>query len=321
MSDKKLFEEWYKQRLYNDKIRGETSVPEGVDPRVYWSEKYLLGIVSEVNSVLDELNWKRHRASHGPPNMYNLATELADVTKYVMSLWEVWGYTEEDMLRFVGMKSEALARRYSQEKGGPIPPDIPIAIVDLDGTVADFNTSFKAWCAARDIPLVERDGYINLVHTDLSMSIRYPDYSKFKDEFISSGGYAELQPYADSLIALRKMHSAGVYIIIATARPADMYRRLWFDTVSWLSEYKIEYDQLRMIDGDRISLANDLKDTNPVVMFEDNPTHIHRAAGCGIHVYMRVQDYNKDINGEMIIPVTNFNDIEFRKEIKRWELR
>ena len=128
-----LKEVWEAQVRYNSAIRAEKPDETYED----WMEKYILGVQSELSEVLDELNWKIHRQGK-PIHKINLGRELADVTKYVLSLWEVSGFDESDMLTLVDAKTEEMFTIWRQETATLVQGK-KIIIADIDVTIADFR--------------------------------------------------------------------------------------------------------------------------------------------------------------------------------------
>lgn len=295
---------WKEQHRYNRKIHEETDIYD----REHWTQIYLLGIVSEIDEILSDIQWKRHRKKQGRKiDKRNLAYELADLTKYVISLWDLWDFTAYEMLQYVEIKSKILELKYQQEFA-VIPKDKPVLICDLDGTIADWRSSFIDW--ARDlnkIPLpIKTDSGSTLI-LDHDLSMRYPDYYALKEQFESEGGYKNIEPYWDGLVTLSKMkEDLDAYIIVITARPADVYHRIWMDTWYWFEYYNINVDQLRIGSNSRVLLADTLPNA---IMFEDDPGLALRAANSGIKVFMRRQPYNESISHRNIRTVERYTEL------------
>ncbi|KKN66959.1 hypothetical protein LCGC14_0466390 [marine sediment metagenome] len=294
---------WTDQRRYNRKIREETDIYD----REHWTQIYLLGIVSEIDEILSDIQWKRHRKKEGRKiDRQNLAYELADLTKYVISLWDLWDFTAVDMLNFVEIKTRILDLKYQQEFA-IIPADKPILICDLDGTIADWRSSFISWVSEQGYQSTIADSGSTLM-LDNDLSMHYPEYYALKEQFESEGGYRYIEPYMDGIATLCKMkEDLDIYIIIITARPADVYHRIWMDTWRWLQYYGINVDQLRIGSSSRVLLADSLPNEN-VIMFEDDPGLALRAANSGIRVFMRRQPYNETIRHENIQTVTRYTE-------------
>jgi hypothetical protein len=293
---------FWQQKQYNRKIRL-------LDPRSNgeWTETYLLGLVSEINEILDGMQWKRHRKISGKkPDVVNLGYEFADLTKYVMSLWELWGFTAEEMLEFVEQKSDILDELYRQEFD-PIPSDRLIIITDLDGTLGDWRKTFISWAySAHGIePVIDGSTSLQL---DSDLAMRYADYFKLKEEFESSGQYQHIIIYSDTLEFLTWLKAEfNAYIIIHTARPWQRYHRIWGDTWEWIKTNRLPVDQLRIGADSRILLAGNIGGEN-VLMLEDDPGLMLRAACSGISVVARKHLYNNGVDHAKITFVGSLSD-------------
>lgn len=295
-----------RQREYNVKIRDLSSLD-----RIEWTQTYLLGMISEVDEVLREINWKKHRMIRNePPNLVNIALELSDLTKYILSLWELWGFSSKDILYYTEIKSRSLELQTSQEKD-IIPDGKPVLICDLDGTIADWRSTFVEWLKSKGINPIDQDNsYSLMIDNDLSML--YSDYYDLKEEFESSGQYRYVKMYEDSRKVLSELKSTyDCYIIAITARPSERYSRIWIDTWLWIEYNSLPVDKLIIGSESRILLAHSLKDNGKdVIMFEDNPGLITRGANNGIRVFSRRHSYNRGISSSGVRIVDSYEEVD-----------
>lgn len=297
---------WARQKEYNKQIKKM----DGNFHPAYWTQIYLLGLVSEVDEILRDMNWKRHRKGNKTLDIENLGYELADLTKYVISIWEAWGFSHNEMLRFCHAKSEILEELLSQEHR-EIPRDVPILITDIDGTIGDWRASFMKWMEMIGIIPPGKDLYTQLF-LDTELSLRYPEYYEYKNQFEAEGGYTDIDVYDDAFATIHDLQELyQFYVIVTTARPADKYHRIWLDTWNWFKQHDLYIDEL-VIGGDQRILIADVirKGNSPVIMFEDNPILATRAANSGIKVFLRRQPYNetiKDDNDKGITVVDKFS--------------
>ena len=286
---------WEQQKQYNLKIR-QFDNPDNLE---YWTKQYLLGVVSEVDEVLQEINWKIHRRGHSTDRV-NLARELADVTKYVWCLWELHGFSSDDMLDYVQSKSNELEHMYKQDFVPSIPPGSNVIISDIDGTIGDWRAAFIAWyCDLKKIPLLLDKSSSLAIEVDLG--IDYLEYRDLKEKFESEGGYNYMTPYPDVAEYLNRQVAAGTKIVYFTSRPAKRYGRIWMDTKNWLGENHFPEGQLYIGSEERVGFARTLQAQGcNVTMLEDDPTLALRAAASKIRVYLRDQPYNMGIYHEYI---------------------
>lgn len=289
------------QKEYNKKIRKLEH--QSTDA---WTEKYLLGLVSEIDDVLDSIQWKRHRRLGTFQNWQNLGYDFADLTKYVISLWELHGFDAETALRYVEEKSDVLDELHRQEFES-IPNDRLIVITDLDGTLGDWRRTFISWALAIHGIEIENDPATSL-QIDSDLAMHYPNYFRLKEEFESDGSYKQIFEYPEVVEFLSWLREEfDAYIIAHTARPWQRYYRIWADTWNWIVEKELQIDQLRIGSESRVILATQLGGTN-VLMLEDDPGLMLRAAHSGITVVARSHPYNNGVEHAKIHRVENFLD-------------
>jgi beta-phosphoglucomutase-like phosphatase (HAD superfamily) len=219
--------------------------------------------------------------------------ELADLTKYVLSLWEHNGFTLEGVLYWVMQKSQMIEEQYQMDFN-PIPSGWPVVIVDVDGTLGDFRKAFGDYLLdAHQIQLGEDASDSLLFDADNSMA--YPTYYPLKEAFEAEGGYGWLPPYYDAIHLLQDLkQEMDLALVVYTARPASRYKHIWLDTIKWLWGYNLRPMQLHIGGAERLLLADTLiAEGHRVVMFEDDPSIIRRASATGIPVVGRLHSYNR----------------------------
>lgn len=300
----KLHELWKEQIAYNEKIRQI----ERANDKEYWSKQYLLGIVSEIDEILQEINWKIHRRGH-PTNRHNLARELADMTKYLWCLWELHGFTADDMLKFVEEKSNELKEQHRQDFEYKPMPGAPVIITDIDGTLGDWRKAFFDWTWEKKVAPLNYDA-AKTMNIEIDLGLPYPKYLKLKEEFEAEGGYKLLEVYPDAKRYLDAKELQGVEIIAYTARPSTRYSRIWSDTWEWILKNKLAIKELRIGSEERISRACQLLDEgHKVLMLEDDPSLALRAASTGVRVILRHQPYNVSVKHKNIVRILNFDEV------------
>lgn len=287
---------WDQQREYNEKI----FAIEGTNEPNYWSRQYLLGLTSQVAEVLHEIKWKRHRNENGKKIVrLNVLEEIADIAKFTISLAQIWGFSAEQVLQAVYEKGEILDFRLKMEFKEPLHGK-KILITDVDGTLADYASTFKAYLPGD----IFANSAINTLLIDDSLQITYPDYYEIKEKFEEDGGYRGIFPYSDTANALQNMKRLGYYIIVVTSRPAKIYKRIFKDTLYWFGLHNLPIDELYMLGSDRILLACELAKDNEVILWEDDPEILRRASNSNITTFARKHAYNSDL----ILPSVKFID-------------
>jgi len=276
---------WNGQSEYNDLVRER----DGSKDPTEWTLTYILGMVSEMDEVLRELHWKKNRARSGKVIESNLARELADLTKFVLSLWQQWGFTPEDMLGYVLEKNEVLSFQWQQDQDLTIPYH-RVILFDMDGTVADYRTGLVSYLRSKEGAEDNRQEHYEM---DLATGLDYEVYHRHKNTFEENGGYKDLPSYVDATNALRLI-GQNVGLCAVTARPKYLSRS-WIDSYTWLKHHIRQPDQLWLMGGERLALAKRLREKgHDVVCWEDAPMEALRYAEHGFQVWMRNQPYNLD---------------------------
>ena len=268
---------WKQQAEYNDKVklRQKRSSAE-------WMTTYILGVMSEMSELLKEMNWKTHRIQSTIDFGPNVKGELADITKYVFSMWQLMEISPEEMIEEIFNKGRTLEQLYSQENRSPY-QDQKVLILDLDGVISDFAGGFKKWLKSNQwAQLLSMGEHEFGIHMDINRKWDFGIYTEAKLNFEEYGGYRKLPPIKNIVIAIQKLKASGWYIIACTSRPYSVYKRIWNDTWNWLLENSILVDELHFRDEDRIGLASGISKYNSVVAIDDNPTIIQRYSSSGI---------------------------------------
>lgn len=269
---------WEGQAEYNALIQSVQTEHEA-----NWGDVYLLGMMGCVDGLLDASGWKRHRTTSRKPMLRdNIARHLADMTKYLLSLWRHYGFTLTDILQVLEERETELMMELRAEFFPPSGRDV--IVFDLDGTVADFRGGFAEWWGRTD--------NVASLHADIDNGVRYNDYENTKTAFEVQGGYERLPAYPDAIALLKAERSRGAFLFCTTARPADRFERVREDTLNWMRKHGIYPDAIVFGRDERIIQLLRLRRDNRIVMLEDDPTLAMRAVGSGIATMLRTQPYN-----------------------------
>lgn len=285
-----LQEVWDHQIVYNDVVK-ELQQRSSAE----WMQTYILGCISELGELLREMNWKKHRLENVEEFGPNVQEELADITKYVFSMWQLLNTSPQEMLNAVHQKGIILSQLLLQEQQDAF-VDQKILMLDLDGVIADFRSGFTKWMQSSEWAEILSMGEHEFgLHMDLNHHWNYATYERAKREFEKNGGYGQLPTVAHVLSAVRLLKKEGYKILACTARPHHMYKRIWSDTWLWLLQSDLEVDGLYFLSEDRVSIASHLAKNNNVAALEDNPDLIKRYIRSDIPTVVVPQPYNKDI--------------------------
>lgn len=304
----KLEDIWKQQKDYNYLVQEQQRQTSSE-----WMINYILGTMTELTELLDETNWRTHRVKRVDQFGPNVAEELADITKYVFSMWQIMGYSQQDMLQAMSQKGELLQQLIMQEMR-PAITGRNILMLDLDGVVADFRKGFLDWVSTsqwKDTLTISAD-QIGL-HLDLNNSWDYQAYNQAKIAFEQEGGYHKLPVIPQVSLAVNSLYRVGWHVIVYTARPYSTYKRIWGDTWNWLKQHNILVNELHFGYDSRVVAASALAESNFVIALEDDPTLIRRYEGCKIPVIVYPQPYNETMylatGSHFIFPEDEFWDI------------
>jgi NTP pyrophosphatase (non-canonical NTP hydrolase) len=276
---------WEEQREYNRKLRED----QHREPSA-WVTHHAMGLQEEIFEMLREVDWKFHRAPRAMTSA-SVPWELADITKYVMSLWQDFGIDLEEALGWVALKTGYLAQIHYQEHFHVLQPSV--LILDLDGVVADFRGGFLRWLQESGVDLEFPAGGSS-IHMDIAAGWNTSQYEKLKTTFeMRTEGYLSLPPY-NTLNAVGNL--TGISIIVHTARPRNS--KVVSDTWRWIQRHGLELDELHIGSSvARIEHAERLlQQGHNVLLVDDDPTLLERARSIqGLRILRASQSYNGSV--------------------------
>lgn len=275
---------WKQQRDYNAAVKTIQKRSPGE-----WMTTYVLGAMSELGQLLDSMKWKVHRLDTLEDFGPNVKEELADITKYVLSMWIHMGYGPEEMLEAVYSKGYLLSQMFEQDFGRKL--NKAVCIFDLDNVLADTNPALDSF-VCRKLGTATATG--TDIHLDLGSSYSFDLYREAKNEWEKDGGYANLEPIYPIEPLFFELGLYAISTVVWTARPVNIFRRIKKDTFSWFQKQGYMPDAIFFGREDRITYALRLKALgHTVVMVEDDPTLYKRAINSGLSVIYVKKDYNE----------------------------
>lgn len=204
------------------------------------TEKILLHLYSEGNSLLDNLNWKLNILKRKPPTISNVQIEIVDMAKYIIALAIMWGMTPDSFFEQFLLKSNVVEERYENEKAQL--KGERILAVDIDGVLADWFGGLLLYAEHHYErafhPECLDNHHISAVKT---YGISKTDEEELKAGFIESGGYLTLESLGGES-TLRRAKDNGYKVLILTSRPEKRHRRAYGDTIGWLHHRNVAYD-------------------------------------------------------------------------------
>lgn len=259
-------------RSFGERIYGKTFGTLSYQERVALTKDYLLYLIGEVDEVLRELDWKAHRSAAEPFNRDNLLEELIDIYKYWLGVLALWGFTGDEVDGAFWRKTEVVERRFVQEQELKATTK-PIAIVDIDGVLADYPASFERY-VAREMGSLERaDGRLRALWK-----------RRYRNEGVEGAG-AEPRPAAQAF--MQGLQGLDCYLVALTSRPYGKHKRLFYDTASWFVQHRIPVDFIAF-EADKDEFVLRLLDQGKqVVLFvDDDARHVEKVAALGVRAIL-----------------------------------
>ena len=237
---------WEEQRDFNELFR---HLPKGFEQQSDLTQHMVLCIMSELNEILSTIHWKHHRNIPIKPNPHQTLSECVDVFKYLITIVQAWGFSEDDFMKAFWKKSMAVRQRHSEEFVKNIQGRT--AVIDIDGVLCDHDEGFYTWLFDRNMLepehhrvlhkyVKDREHVGSINRHDLGMSPS--EWQDLKHKFRISG-YKEFMPvFDDAKEFLTRLISKDITVVLLTSRPIDRYPNLYMDTVAWLERAKLPYD-------------------------------------------------------------------------------
>lgn len=286
------------------------------------TKDYVLHMISESNSLLDEVNWKMHHKSDTVSiNRRELILEWIDVFKYLLSIGLVWDITPEEFLQYFDEKSSLVEQRYLQEFS--IKSDgQDVVICDIDGVLGDYPETFLQYVRREEL----KKGHADTKQlTDLSKVDNYnlykflegvvstEDLKKYKSEYRKSGEIRSEKVLEGAVEFLKILKSAGYYIVLLTSRPFDKYKNLYLDTYVWLKDNGLVFDML-LNDSKKRDKIVKLASSSSSIKFivDDDPKIVEGLLGLdGLgKIYLVDKLYNRYFTeNDKVVRVNNFSQI------------
>jgi FMN phosphatase YigB (HAD superfamily) len=274
---------WSEQSDFNKLFR---NLPDSFEQKSDVTQHLVLCIMSELNEILNTVQWKHHRKTDIRPNPQQTLSECIDVFKYLVSIAQVWGFSEEDFFRTFWKKSMVVRQRYSEEWVKSIKGKT--AIIDIDGVLCDYRTGFLDWVSAHRPDLSEYVDKLRLdechyMLTRKNFNLSTERWQDMKHEFRISGAKENLPVYPDAKDFMRKLKECGIVSVLLTSRPIDRYPNLYGDTVSWLKKNDLYHDVVWW-SYDKADKALE-RLANPIFAVDDDTTYINKFADAGIQTF------------------------------------
>lgn len=240
------------------------------------SKDFILAAHKELSEVLDCLDWKDHRKEDKTFSKSNLGEELIDVFKYLLNLFVIWDISPKEIEEFFHAKTAVVEQRRKQEFMKASKNE-KVCAIDLDDVLNEWHEFFVSTYNRKNKTNYKTDEQIRANEDPIK-------YSEFKNWWRESGIKRKI-PVKKGAYSLTKYLKKKRYrIVIISSRPYKEYFRIFSDTIFWLKENKIEYDDLYFEENKHLKILKHFP--NLKFMIEDNRKYAEQVANAGYKVFL-----------------------------------
>lgn len=197
-----------------------------------------------MHSETDELlracgAWKEHRRQPVLENQAHVLEEIIDSMKYLMSIAQAWGFTQQQLEDAYWWKSMAVRQRYSEEFVKELTG--PTVIIDIDNVLADYTSGFAEFLRTVDEHQLA-DKLVRDRPARVQDCMLPSKWKTYKHAFRVDGWKRRLPLMPSAREFLLWCRARNYRIVLVTSRPIDTYPNLYADTVSWLQGLELQFD-------------------------------------------------------------------------------
>jgi NTP pyrophosphatase (non-canonical NTP hydrolase) len=241
----------------------------------------LLRLLYEEATELSRLSpsYKRHLLSRSQIDKALVAEEVADVLKTTLALAQTFGLSAHDVTQAFWCKTKVVRDKAEADRV-ELERDTKVICVDLDDVLCNM-VPFRDVVGGTDVDAPPAD--------------KLAAAEKLKERFYVNGGFREMEPVEGASQSMRYLKDLGYTLIVVTARPQWQYKRLYSDTLEWLSRHEIPHD-LILFNKDKVeALYEHVTPAWPVVFVEDHERNAKALASVGVRVLLFDQPHNRSL--------------------------
>jgi hypothetical protein len=271
---------WERQRLQQEELALNPDLMTD-EERLARAKEFQLNLVEETTKLgRVAVQYKPHFLKKEPINRANLAEAVVDVMKLAMTIAQLHGLSDREVVEEFFAKSDvirdrALGERLELEK------HTKVFATDLDGCVADLEDLDRALRNARGEAALD-DAMIRALE-------------RLKEKFYKADGFRRIPPIHGAPEGLAAIKDAGFKVVIVTARPQWQYKRIYADTQAWLKDNKVAHDRLLFNKDKADAIVEHIFPAKPSWFVEDRSKHALELAAIGVKVLLFDNDGNRDL--------------------------
>lgn len=300
---------WDNQLAFNSNFWTLAELENDPEEKRKWNSFYSLALLREVTEALDTTHWKMHRANITKVIPSNTLEELTDCMKYMMTLFQIHGFTPEDIQEEYFRKSAVVEQRYLQEMADSCYGKNNIVGVDIDGVLADYPRSYIEFMNQE---LGANFSCENVTNYDIGAHFGIPRNQaiQLKDKYRQTGQKRFIPVIEGAREFLQTLKDAGFTVVLLTARPYDEYKRMYADTVLWLKDNELPFDSLIFNEDKEAYLLKHFGTENVKFFVDDASGNANLISDAGVKCYLINRPYNAGHNiNQNVIRTDNLEEV------------
>lgn len=285
------------RRMYLDQAEFQhelgLKVPRTREERTAFVKEMVLHVHSETDELLRAAGaWKIHRRVPVLENRAHIIQELADILKLWMIIGQEFDFSVEDLVEAYWTKSMVVRQRHSEEWVQDI--NRPSVVVDIDGVLADYVRGFLRWAGVLGhVPYQLAVGQMDEPYVRWErLGISYAKLEELKHLYRVSNHhrYLKVIPGAYAFLEWVKTDLNNAAVILLTARPIHEYPNLHGDTLHWLKERHLNFDQVWWARDKAEAIASRMQTVDVLFAVDDEKRYIDQYRGAGISAFHFVRN-------------------------------
>jgi len=280
------------QKNHNDRWQDAERFITDSNYRLSIVKDFVLGIYQQNTFLLETFNWAKHSLER-TEDIQNTKIQIVDIVKYAVGLYILVGGNAKEFEELFTNKSNELDNRWNQNEV-KFTKENKVVVFDVDGVIADYSNHYTDF-------LENVCGLVS-VNKDRKSYSFFEKYGitrqaeeQFNIDFIKMGGFTKIPVFDGIVDVMNEIKNKGIKIVLLTARPSWIFKRLISDTYRWLKNNNIPHD-LIIWDKDKAdAIINYVFPAKVICMVEDRDKHSLEVSHIGVDVLLIDKTYNKSI--------------------------
>lgn len=295
---------WNNQKTFNEKFFKDNSIElssMSVEDKTKWVKEFVLNIEQELHSIIKCLpKWKMKNINDEYSQIKidpNYKEKFIDCFKYTLGLAQILGISYDELIEEYYKKSEVVEQRYKQNKNIDLLKNTEVIVFDIDGVINNYPYCFVSWVNEKYNKQYKT--FNELKNDNL--------YLYYKEQYRLSGDKAYQPVNNDTVETINKLNENGEKIVLYTVRPVRKYKRIYYDTITWLKNNNVKYDAIFWSDYSK----EDFKNLGLKIKFfvDDNLDNVILFSKEGYTTFLLNNEFNQTNDKYKFIRVSKVSDI------------